>query len=181
MEQRFIYGLYDEADGHIRYVGQTKDARKRLMYHRGSTRGANQRVGEWIAQMKQGGRRPQMIILDVVPAPMARSRENELIKTFYANGIESGYRLLNGGGAPIEPMEPELPLIGGLNVWVERVACATCGAESNDENTVIVANPVNEDMSFRVCRQCGGHEWHRKSRRVPWLVWWNSQDDAQNA
>lgn len=66
METVFIYVLKDPDNGCVRYVGKAKNVARRMTAHMTSKKGNSHRMN-WIRNLKQKGKRPEVEVIDEVP------------------------------------------------------------------------------------------------------------------
>lgn len=91
-----IYALVDPRDGRPRYVGQSRNALRRLREH-GKADGPVQR---WIAELKVGRQSPRVMTLEEVRSEDANLRERFWIASFARDGHELLNRQLPTSPAP---------------------------------------------------------------------------------
>lgn len=96
----YIYALIDPRTGDIRYIGKTKNLRARNNSHRSEVNRKTYHLYRWIAQLKQQGLEPDLIVLEETNEQEWAERECFWI----AKGRELGWRLTNitngGKGGP---------------------------------------------------------------------------------
>jgi hypothetical protein len=86
-----IYGLYDPAmPEQIRYVGQTRRPSYRLHVHCDGAGRANQ----WIAELRECGQVPEMVILDIVER-VTKNGNNQAEREWIEKLTREGHDLLN--------------------------------------------------------------------------------------
>jgi predicted GIY-YIG superfamily endonuclease len=94
--QYVIYALVDPTDGLVYYVGQTRNAHRRLAHHL-AARYHDGEKGDWLRRLKQKGQQPLMHILEVVRGEgAALQKEREWIRSF----LERKMPLFNGEVQP---------------------------------------------------------------------------------
>ena len=91
----YIYGLYEENENQLRYIGASKNPEKRFYKH-WTTLNDSSPKGEWIRTLKREGRKPKLKILEETDESNARIREQFwidkfLIKSPILNYPHSGY------------------------------------------------------------------------------------------
>jgi len=92
-----IYALLCPDTKEVRYIGKSKNIKKRFKSHRGTARTENYPVSMWVVKMRDAGKKPFIKILEQVGAKEINGSEIIFISYFR----EKGARLLNihGGGA----------------------------------------------------------------------------------
>jgi hypothetical protein len=92
-----IYALLCPDTKEVRYIGKSKNIKKRFKAHRGAARTENYPVSMWVVKMREAGKKPFIRILEEVGAKEINGSEIRFIAYFR----EEGARLLNihGGGA----------------------------------------------------------------------------------
>lgn len=103
-----VYGLHAD-DGRIRYVGSTRDPRKRLATHRSPDTPRGDLLEGWMSELATRGERVQMVILEDVEDEADRvDAETAWIASLAADGVQ----LLNYAKQPwnaIPPARPRAP------------------------------------------------------------------------
>ncbi len=75
-----VYALADPRDDSIRYVGYSSDPCKRFREHLRGKADGNEEKEAWIAELRDAGTRPELVILEEVEDPRAvREREDRWI------------------------------------------------------------------------------------------------------
>lgn len=133
----YIYALCEPIDGAVRYIGKSSSPEKRLTNHLAAGR---HKIAAWVAQLAADGLRPQLCILEAVPAGCdAASRERLAIGTHLARGC----RLLNSDGTDAGrgpySRASDLPNQGAvslaaLGITQRQIAVAIGCAQSNVSN-----------------------------------------------
>lgn len=91
-DKRYIYTLDDPRDGRVRYVGRTKDLKKRLKGHCNPARYRDTPVFNWIKDLRELGLKPVMTEIDL-------ENENDyFLEKYWAHQFKAwGFDLLNYG------------------------------------------------------------------------------------
>jgi len=94
-----IYALLCPDTKEVRYIGKSKNIKKRFKSHRGTARTENYPVSMWVVKMRDAGKKPLIKILEQVGGKEINGSEIIFISYFR----EKGARLLNihaGGAIP---------------------------------------------------------------------------------
>lgn len=79
-----IYALIDPRRGRIRYIGQTKTIPQRYYTHMTPGYGSTKMI-RWVAELREAGVRPQMMILEVVAGDLVSHAEYRWIRQYRAH------------------------------------------------------------------------------------------------
>ena len=93
-----LYGLFDPADGRLRYVGYTRHPRQRYWSHIDQRGRGRTHKNHWIKALVAGGRLPVMRVLDLVPEGQHLLSERRLIELFPDFHLTNG--TAGGDGVP---------------------------------------------------------------------------------
>lgn len=81
---KYIYGLVDPDTLEVRYIGQTNDIKERLRFHTQYSsalkREAHKQKGKWTQGLLNAGKKPSIVILQVVPFKLADEAERRWIE-----------------------------------------------------------------------------------------------------
>lgn len=84
MSEVYIYGLVDPRSEDVRYIGQTVNPLTRLRHHRSCYQPGPK--GDWIADMRACGLKPDMTILEETKYDLAYEREQHWVNHFRQTG-----------------------------------------------------------------------------------------------
>lgn len=99
----FIYGLKDPATQKIRYIGATKNLKKRFLTH--LTSKPNTHKGSWIVSLKRRNLNPELVILREVEASEWKMAEVEYIRKYRGLGYDLTNSTDGGDGVTNLPLE----------------------------------------------------------------------------
>ena len=88
LDHTYIYGLLDECEGVIRYIGKTINIRKRYGEHLNSKNNRNKEMSEWIVALQKKNKRPMLVILDCIHDEQSSEAEQFWINHFLAIGCD---------------------------------------------------------------------------------------------
>jgi len=91
-----IYVLIDPRDSAPKYVGQSRDPKRRLNQHMGDATRCDSVMLDWLRDLKYIGMRPEIKILEVVSTDLADKAERKWIKKHWAAGAAL-FNLTSGG------------------------------------------------------------------------------------
>lgn len=91
----YIYGLYEDKESELHYIGASKSPNERLEVHCNTINDPSPR-GQWIKELRDKNKRPQLKILEETDETNARNREQcwidkYLVKSPITNYPHSGY------------------------------------------------------------------------------------------
>lgn len=91
----YIYGLYEDDEEQLRYIGASKEPDVRLTVH-ASDLDSTTAKGKWVKELREKGKRPKMRILEETDENHVREREEYWINKYYVpspifNRPKSGY------------------------------------------------------------------------------------------
>lgn len=118
----YIYGLVDPRNDEIRYIGASKNPRKRLIEHIRDTK-RNYRV-IWINKLKRENLLPGIIIIEECTEENWQERERYLI-SFYRNQNARLTNLTDGGDGVVNPVQ-----------WVRNKMSLSAKGNKNASGTV---------------------------------------------
>lgn len=100
LKTTFLYALNDPETGKCRYVGKSDRPKKRLQAHLDKAKLANTHKNCWIIGLRKRGLRPDLEVLDEVPASEWEFWEQEYIRVFRMVGCNLLNALPGGEGLP---------------------------------------------------------------------------------
>jgi len=116
MTDHFVYGLVDPTTKDIRYIGQSKEPKRRCQKHRSNPH--SEELASWIEGLQAQHQKPKVIILE---GPLGRKEAYRREAAWITKARDNGWPLLNIATHPVNahtPIEPsaKLPRKGGLSI-----------------------------------------------------------------
>ncbi len=100
----YIYALCDPDNNDIRYIGQSVDTVSRLSGHMTECETNNGKKALWLRELKEQGKKPNILILETCDNDVAYKREMYYIKKYRKSGL-----ILNDKRRTHNPKRTERP------------------------------------------------------------------------
>ncbi len=82
METIYIYALIDPISDEIRYIGKTKNIKKRYKQHLYPKKHDNSKRAIWLKELKSNGLKPKIKVIDVTDVTLWSDMEKKYIKEY---------------------------------------------------------------------------------------------------